>query len=140
MVNRLGFFVSGSIRHKDAIREIFAAIEAEGHYITHDWTRTDDIGVKRENSVEAGLRAEADINGVLRADVYVLDSSNESIGKFMYGELSVAIAAQQLGDGPQAIYIIGPLNHDSIVYYHPAVRRVDTIEEVLQEVATLQPV
>lgn len=138
MARSLGFFVSGSLRHKEEIRDIFAKIEASGHFITHDWTRTDTLGVKRDNPLEAGRRAKADIDGVVAADVYVLDSSNEHVGKFMYGELSAAITAQQLAGTPAAIYIIGPLNHDSIVYYHPAVAHVDTIEKVLDAVATLE--
>lgn len=131
MTKKLGFFVSGSIRHKEEIRQLFGKIVAAGHCITHDWTKTDELGVKRENPAEAGRRAEADLAGVLAADVYVLDSSNENVGKFMYGELAAAIVAKKLQGYPARIFIIGPLNHDSILYYHADVERVATIDDVL---------
>ena len=125
------FFISGSIRHKEEIRELFKKVEAAGHEIIHDWTRTVPIGIKGENAAESGRRADADIEGAMHADVYVLDSSNAHVGKLMYGELTAAIVAQKLTGTPRWIFIIGPLNHDSIVYYHEAVRRVASIEDVL---------
>lgn len=133
MTNKLSFFVSGSIRSKEAIWKIFETIEAAGHGITHNWTLTDDIGTKADRPEESGRRAEADIDGVLAADIYVLDSGNEHPGKGMYAELGAALATKDYG----AIFIIGPMHHDSVFYYHPKVIRVATIADVLVQ---LQPV
>lgn len=129
------FFVSGSIRHKEEIRSLYAQVEAAGHEITHDWTRSDPIGVKSENTQESGRRAKMDIDGVLAADVYVLDSSNTHVGKLMYGELVAAIVGHEHFNQPKHVFIIGPFNHDSIVYYHEAVTRVDSMDDVLDAVA-----
>ena len=127
------FFVSGSIQHKEEIREIYNKIKIRGHTITHDWTLTDEIGSYRDNIKEAHARADADIQGVINADVYILDSNNEKVGKFMYGELASAITAQKLQGLPKNIYIIGPLNHESILYYHNSIKHLERIEDVFED-------
>ncbi len=130
----MNVFVSGRIDDIESVREVMRKIVASGHKITHDWTRTDTFlgGAvdKLNNIAESGLRASKDIQGVLDADVYLLVSSNATLGKGMYVELGAALAAHQLLNKIQ-VYIIGPMNHLSVFYLHPAVIHKDTIEEVL---------
>lgn len=129
-------FVSGQVDDVDRVREVYKKLELAGFVITHDWTVSDVILSGREaklkNTKEAGLRAEKDINGVVDADVYILLSDNEKVGKGMYAELGAALALHK-GSGTPDIYIVGSLNHLSVFYLHPAVRLRDTIEDVLNE-------
>jgi hypothetical protein len=129
----MNFFVSGRIDDIENVRAVMRKIVVSGHKVTHDWTKTDaflgSTTDKLNDVAESGLRASNDIQGVLDADVYVLVSSNATVGKGMYVELGAALAAQQLG-GKTKVYIIGPMNHLSVFYLHPAVLHKDTIEDV----------
>ncbi len=126
-------FVSGRISETELANEAQALFKAAGMKITHDWTKSDAIGDKLENETESGLRAKRDIEGVVDADIYVLLSHNESAGKGMYAELGAALALNQIHGAPQ-VYIVGPMNHLSIFYLHPTVRRFDTIDEVISDI------
>lgn len=123
-------FVSGQIDEKKKIREVYGALEAAGHCVTHDWTRTDGIGDKLENIEESGHRAKLDITGVGDCDAYILMSDNQNVGKGMYVELGAALALNQTVGRPE-VYVVGPLNHLSIFYLHPAVRRVESIDAAI---------
>lgn len=114
----------------------------KGHEITHDWTATDkflgDTDSKLANIEETRERAFRDIQGVLDSNVYILSSDNESAGKGMYVELGAALALRQAGiEGAPIIYVIGKLNHMSIFYLHPLVKRRNSLEEVLGEISEL---
>jgi hypothetical protein len=128
-------FVSGQIDEKEEINSIYKKLQDAGHEVTHDWTKTDDIGDKLTNQKEAGLRAAKDITGVVEADVYILVSNNSKPGKGMYVELGAALALNEAVGKPQII-TIGSRNHLSIFYLHPAVCHLDTIEDVLQKLST----
>ena len=133
-------FISGQIDESEKINKLMKLIKSSGHSITHDWTATDaflgDNKSKLDNPEESGRRAKADIQGVIDCDVYVLCSDNKNVGKGMYVELGAALALKQAGiaSSPE-IYIIGPLNHMSIFYLHPLVKRRDNIEIVLEEIS-----
>ena len=124
------YFVSGSIADKSRIQDIYRKIKDAGHSIVHDWTLTDDMDDKLKSRDEAGERIEKDIDGVLEADIYVIDTDNERPGKAMYAELGAALASYKLVGKP-IVYTIGPLNHLSVAYLHPDVTHKDTIEEIL---------
>ncbi len=103
-----------------------------GHEITHDWTITDDIGDKDMVWEESGRRAALDITGVVNCDAYVLISDNEKQGKGMYVELGAALSLHEKFGKP-SIYIVGPLNHSSVFYYHPAVTLLESDKDFLRE-------
>jgi len=128
----MNIFVSAQIRETARARKAYAAFEKAGLSITHDWTTTDTIGDKRKRKVESGMRASRDINGVVNADTYVLLSDNRAVGKGMYAELGAALALHETTGSPE-IYVVGPMNHLSIFYLHPAVRHVETVEQVIED-------
>jgi hypothetical protein len=128
-------FVSGQIGEKETVRDAFSALESIGLEITHDWTRTDDLLDKVANPDECGLRAANDIAGVVDSDIYVLLSDNRAVGKGMYAELGAALALQQTLGKPE-IYVVGPMNHLSIFYLHPAVHRLNTVQELINLLAS----
>jgi len=85
------FFISGQINDIDNVRRAMSAVAKSGHTITHDWTTSDAfLGSSQDklnNAEEAGIRAKNDVDGVIRADIYVLMSDNAVAGKGMYVEL-----------------------------------------------------
>lgn len=130
-------FVSGQIEEKDRIREVFATLGRLGYEVTHDWTRTDDIGDKLKNREEAGHRAAKDISGVVASDLYVLMSDNERCGKGMYAELGAALALNETTGKPE-ICMVGPMNHMSIFYLHPRIRQYESLTQLVDELSTQQ--
>ncbi len=131
------FFISGQIDDANNIRKMMDRVEKAGHEVTHDWTNVDvflgGTQDKLNNPEESGLRAAKDIQGVVDSDIYVLSSDNESVGKGMYVELGAALALQNALGKPK-VYVVGQLNHLSVFYLHPAVTRVGSIEDVLEEI------
>lgn len=125
-------FVSGQLNNKEEIREIYKSLENLGFEITHDWTKTDNVIDRLANKKECGNRAAKDITGVVDCDIYILVSSNQKPGKGMYVELGAALALKKKTGKPD-IYIIGPLNHLSIFYLHPGIKRFTTLEQLLEK-------
>lgn len=116
-------FVSGQIDSRSAVRTVHRDLRALGLVVTHDWTVGDDIGDKLQNRWEAGRRAEADMRGVIDSDYYIVLTNNSTAGKGMYAELGAALALNEVTGSPE-VFVLGPMNHLSIFYLHPAVVHV----------------
>jgi len=130
-------FVSGQLGEIAEVRRVFALLKDAGHTITHDWTSTDGFldtpRAKLDNKPESARRAEADIQGVLDCDVYILLSDNKSVGKGMYVELGAALALKQSGKDIR-VFVVGPMNHLTLFYLHPDVTHFLTIESLLEQI------
>ena len=123
------------------MRNIQQRLIDAGHQITHDWTRNETgdkmlegDDAKLADLVETGRRAELDIQGVIDADAYVMCSDNLKSGKGMYVELGAALALSVTRDSPK-VYIVGALNHMSVFYFHPAVVRLDSVDQLIEKLA-----
>jgi len=134
-------FVSGQIKDLENVRNIQQRLIDAGHQITHDWTRNETgdkmlegDDAKLADLVETGRRAELDIQGVIDADAYVMCSDNLKSGKGMYVELGAALALSVTRDSPK-VYIVGALNHMSVFYFHPAVVRLDSVDQLIEKLA-----
>ncbi len=129
-------FVSGRIDDLGTVRDVQNKLIAVGHTLTHDWTKTDTMlggrNDKLKNKTESAKRARLDIDGVIESDVYILCSSNKTVGKGMYVELGAALALNAINNKPE-IYIIGPMNHLTVFYLHPAVKYRKTIGDIINE-------
>lgn len=131
-------FVSGQIEDIEYVRKVQNEFVKAGHEITHDWT-TNETGAqmlssreaKLENLEESKKRATNDINGVVNSDVYVICTNNEKVGKGMYVEIGAALGLNAKFDSPK-IFLLGPLNHMTIFYLHPAVQYVDSVDDILK--------
>jgi len=134
-------FVSGQIHDLTMVRTVQAECIRTGHTITHDWTRNETgdkllagQAAKFNEPEEAARRAVKDTNGVIDCDAYIVCTSNESVGKGMYVELGAALALNVTTGSPR-IYMLGDLQHASIFYFHPSIKRVASVTEILAELA-----
>lgn len=126
-------FVSAQLNDAPCARRLYRRLIESGHTITHDWTMTDSIrGSYRNHSMEARRRAALDIDGVLAAEAYVILTDNHDCGKGMYVELGAALAETSRGK-LRHVAIVGRKNHESIFYYHPALRHFENIEDYLKD-------
>ncbi|MBL8158867.1 hypothetical protein JNJ66_00205 [Candidatus Saccharibacteria bacterium] len=131
-------FVSGQITDISSVRAVQQALVDAGHTITHDWTRNEtgdrmlgSVEDKLRDTEETGRRAQLDIQGVVECDAYVICTDNASSGKGMYVELGAALALN-VTHGTPLIFLIGQMNHMSVFYFHPAVMRMKTVDEVIR--------
>ena len=80
--------------------------------------------------------AEKDIDGVRKADVFVLLSNSEpSMGAS--AELGAAVASFLTFKRPY-VFVIGPHFDTNFCFYHPVVIQKGSIDEVLQAMVTLE--
>lgn len=74
-----------------------------------------------------------DLDAVLNADAVLVVASGHE-GRGMFVELGAALSRARRGDLKHVV-VIGPIQHESVFYYHPAVQRLSTVEEWLITVA-----
>jgi hypothetical protein len=87
-------YVASKFENGKVVREAFAALQADGHTISHDWTVESAEGMSGE-ALHAYLQgcAEKDLEGVERADALLL--INHANGCGMYTELGIALASNK---------------------------------------------
>ena len=119
------FFVSGKVgQAKNAISVIKRLREA-GHEITFDWTTIDHLKPYSENRIASRRLAIKECDGVKNSDVLVVIVHKKGIGMFV--ELGIALA---MGI---PVRIIAEEEDQSMFFYHPLVKKVKNIEQVISE-------
>ena len=128
------FYVASRFCFKNMVRVIQDKIRERGHKVS-DWTHHKEIRPFDANSYLAMEYAIEDINSARECDIFILLSDGQRYGQGtgMHVELGAAIASFLDYNRPQ-IYVIGNHTQRSMFYYHPAVKRRDSLEEVLKEV------
>ena len=124
--------MAGPIADAERVQAVQAAVVAAGHELTLDWSRGPDVSLAdnygREPSVSAEI-ATADLDALFVADA-VLVVASERNGRGMFVELGAALARAHRGELAHVV-VIGPIRHESVFYYHPAVQRRSTVDEWL---------
>lgn len=133
------FYIASGIKNKEEVQRIFERLTTAGHEITADWTLTDDIPeeCRDESSEYVRSLAKRDFEGIRECEVFVLMSQPRE-GRSMYVELGVALSMLETSGRPH-IFVIGPLNNESIFYYHPLVRRIGGMDELIEETKAFTP-
>jgi hypothetical protein len=129
-------YVAGPLDATSEVRAVQEAVVAAGHELTLDWTRGSDATFADDYASDFDLSAKVaadDLDAALVADA-VLVVTSEHEGRGMFVELGAALARARRGD-LQHVVVLGPIQHESVFYYHPAVQRVSTVEEWLVTVA-----
>jgi hypothetical protein len=126
-------YVAGHLADRATVTEAQRAVVAAGHELTHDWTQdlecTTDYGSRPELSAQI---AGADLGGVMLADAVLVITSSPEPGRGLFVELGAALARAEMGL-LRHVVAVGPIVHESVFYYHPRVRRVETVHEWLAE-------
>lgn len=119
------FYIAARFAHKEEVRRLHKIVRARGHEIVCDWTMYLPIKPYGENPDKAERYSLEDLEGVRGCEVFVLIDDKEGTG--MHSELGAAIILGKI------VYVIGENNERSMFYFHPAVKRRSSIEEVLDE-------
>ncbi len=126
------FYVAAYVGEAERVKAIQRRLVGLGHSLTVDWTDgTADVpdGADRDRHPEKVREiASRDMAGVRDCDAFIL-LSEPAEGRAKYVELGAAIASFLERGRPQ-VFVLGAETHQSVFFYHPAVRRVKTLEEV----------
>lgn len=124
------WYIASRLRHRNNVEKIISILKNEGHEFVFDWTQV-KISKPYENQVEhSSLVAQQISQSLQDIEIFVL-ISDES-GTDMFIELGIAINLWQ-NDNSIKIYAVGKHNTSSLMHFHPAIKRVDSLEEVLKE-------
>lgn len=104
----------------------------KGHDVSYDWTAQPNLKPYSQNPLAVSDFCEKDLDGVLECDVFIQITGSEKSER-MGAELGAALGGKLTFDKPK-IYIVGPNFDNNPMYFHPAVERRDTIEEVIEEI------
>jgi hypothetical protein len=129
------FYIAAYVREKKRVADIYKQLKENGHRVTVEWTKGKPITIKNRDRKRQEIQkiAVRDIGGVLQSDVFVL-LSEPVAGRAKYVELGAAIAHNLIKGRPK-IYVLGKKTNQSVFYYHPAVKRITSFDEVLNEIA-----
>ncbi|MBU2104668.1 MAG: hypothetical protein KKF67_02755 [Nanoarchaeota archaeon] len=125
-------YVAASFEKKKEVLEIYQRLKQLGHKISGDWTAHKFIRPYKENQELAKQYSIEDINGIKNCDIFIL-IPDEISSRGKYIEFGAAVLSNIKSSKP-IIYVVGKFNSDSIFYFHPQVKRVDSIDEVLKEI------
>ena len=130
-------YVAGKFQEKAQVRAVQAALIADGHTITHDWTAHDvghaepggpdwvEIYHQWYDPKELALQAAGDLLGVEFADAFVLCAQNSHKYSGALTEMGMALA------NVIPVYIIGRNLGSNIFTRLSIVEVYDTVEEVI---------
>lgn len=125
-------YVAGPLADVESVQAVQSAVVAAGHELALDWSRGPDIALDGDYGSfpeVSAMLAIQDLDAVLAADA-VLVVATEYDGRGMFVELGAALARVRNGD-LEHLVVVGPIRHESVFYYHPAVRRVTAVNEWL---------
>lgn len=100
-------YVAGAWKHRGAIHARIEQVRKLGFAITHDWTVMEGAGMQDRTDEENTAAAHMDIDGVMKADILVMDLTDEDY-KYAgtWTELGIALGKKSCGQG-MCIVLIG---------------------------------
>lgn len=128
-------YVSAKFNDKERVKKVYALLKQAGHTITHEWIHNEESYPFDIDPSFTAQCAVEDFNGVLNSDVFILLSNAEpSMGAS--GELGAAIGSFIKFKKPY-IYVVGPHFNINFCFYHPAVTKIDSVEEALVNIKSM---
>lgn len=127
-------YVAAKFQEKVEVRRLYKKLLAEGHTITHDWLNHKFIKPYHKNARLARKYATADIEGVKKADVFIMRGDEKGTG--MNTELGAAILSN-IAFGRPIIYVIVKGETPNAFYYHPSVNLVKNEADALSRIRDL---
>ncbi|MBS3172357.1 hypothetical protein J4438_02145 [Candidatus Woesearchaeota archaeon] len=129
------FYIAAKFELKEQVREIYGILHNLGHEITLDWTTHLPIKPYGQNQEIAKKYTAEDIDGIRKADVFIL-LSKDATGTGTFVELGSAILSN-LNNGKPLVYVIGE-DTTSMFYFHPSVKRRKNLNEILKELKIIK--
>lgn len=128
-------YVSTRFAKKEEVKEIYSKLEKLGYTRSGDWTEHKAIKPYSKNQELAKIYSARYAEGIRKADLVIIISDNA--GTNIHSELGVAIDYALDYERP-LIYVIGEYLDTNLFFFHPAVKRRKTIEDVVEELKKLE--
>ncbi len=126
----MNIYVSSRFNRKQDVRALYKELEAKGHTITRDWTAKPVMKPYDADPAMSAENAATAVIAVQEADAHIILADEDATG--LYVELGAAIASQ-LQTGKPKIFAVGDHNARTMFYFHPAVKRVKSIQEAVEQ-------
>jgi hypothetical protein len=124
------FYVAGSLDKGNELKKVIQNLEDFGHTISFDWTvgpilkpYDKDIALTKDFAQKA-------LNGARACDVFLL-FPDQTGGTGQFVELGAALFSERVTH----VFVIGPHQGRSLMFFHPRVKRVASLEEALKNIA-----
>lgn len=124
-------YVAGKFEEKDIILDTHKKLEDMGHDISYNWTIHKNIKPYIKNQKIASQYAQNEFNGILNSDIFIY-LTNQT-GHTLFMEFGTALASLKITGKPQ-IFAVGAHNSDSTWFFNPLIKRINTLEEVIEEI------
>lgn len=131
-------FISARSYHREKTQSLYEELRRRGHTITFDWTLHENIKPYIDNPELSAKYSHQDIMGVFDCEVFIL-LTDEEVGTGVFTEFGAALMTSIVCDGEPKIYVVGEHNTRSMFFFHPNVKRIDSVEELLEELDKLKP-
>ncbi len=124
-MKKIRIYVSGRYSFQGGVRKAIQKLTNAGFSITFDWTKMPKLRPYKDHPKLSKKFAQLELNTIDISDAFLLVSDKSGTG--MYTEMGYAIAKGK------PIYVIGAWNERSIFFFHPLVKKFETIEEVISD-------
>lgn len=129
-------YVAGKFEKKEQILEIYQKLRELGHTISYDWTTHKSIKPYQENQELAQQYSNNELVGITNCDLFIFLSDEK--GTTLPMEFGAALILNKT-KGKPIIYTVGEYNNKSPWFFQPAVKRRNSVEEVLNEIKNPTP-
>ena len=131
-VDAVKIYVAGPLADVATVRAVQADVVAAGHELTLDWTEDAALPGNYGSQPDAsGTLAQAEVNAVMEADAVLVIASDHD-GRGMFVELGAALARAEQRELVHVV-VVGEIRHESVFYFHPAVQRVPSVQDWLEQ-------
>lgn len=101
-------------------------LKQSGHSITFDWTKQIMPESCEKNPAQSRKIAKLALTGIRKCDVFVLITDRAGTG--MHTEFGIALAENK------KIFVVGKHLHTNIFFFHPKVKIINSVIDLLKEV------
>lgn len=125
------FYIASRVKNKELVESIHQRLTILGHETLSTWVGEKNMTPYEDHVEEAQKLAIQCINAVKECDVFVLISDDTGSG--MYTEMGVALSRS--AENKPKIYVIGDYVNRSAFFFHPSVKRFESIDQVFKDLA-----
>ena len=130
----MNIYVSSKFSNKPTVKKIQKLLGLHGHHITEDWTNNTNAYPCDKHQKSSRLNAVLDANAIRESDIFIYVTTKEA-GIGSSTEFGIALHALQHNGKPE-IYVVGKNLANNIFFFHPLVKRRNTIEQVIREISS----
>ena len=98
------FYVTGRSNNYERVKEVFKKLKENGHEIVFEWTELPMVKPYNEHAKEAALFAKQSVDGMVKADAYIIFAHEDGNG--VYTEVGSALATNAIQGSPR-VFAIG---------------------------------